>query len=210
VRRERRVSLAGAAERADDEARERRKFLWRAVAAVGALGSALSAWPFIASLSPSARARALGGPVALDLSGLEVGQMSTFVWRSKPIFVLRRTPAMLSLLGEHDAQLKDPHSLDSEQPAYARNDWRSREADLFVTVGICTHLGCLPKARLQAGEPPLGPTWPGGFFCPCHGSRFDLAGRVFDGSPAPVNLVIPPYAFSSRNTLVVGVDSVKK
>jgi ubiquinol-cytochrome c reductase iron-sulfur subunit len=171
----------------------RRKFLTAATLALGAVGLAFTSAPFIESWLPSERARALGGPTVLDPHKGDPGQMVIVSWRRKPIYVVRRTPEMLQLLGNHDSRLKDPDSESSDQPTYARNEWRSREEALFVTIGICTHLGCLPKARFKPGQPPLGPDWPGGFFCPCHGSRFDLAGRVFDGSPASVNLVIPPY-----------------
>jgi ubiquinol-cytochrome c reductase iron-sulfur subunit len=163
-----------------------------------------TAVPFVESWLPSERARAQGGPVSLDFSKLDAGQMTIVTWRRKPIYIVRRTPAMLSLMGNHDARLKDPESSHSEQPPYAKNPLRARRADLFVTIGICTHLGCLPKARFAPGLPELGADWPGGFFCPCHGSRFDLAGRVFDGSPASVNLVIPSYDFASQNELVIG------
>jgi ubiquinol-cytochrome c reductase iron-sulfur subunit len=184
----------------------RRKFLTNATLAVGAVGALFTAVPFVESWLPSERARAQGGPVSLDFSKLESGQMTIVTWRRKPIYIVRRTPAMLSLIANHDARLKDPESSHSEQPPYARNPLRARRADLFVTIGICTHLGCLPKARFQPGLPELGADWPGGFFCPCHGSRFDLAGRVFDGSPASVNLVIPSYDFASQNELVIGRD----
>jgi len=182
----------------------RRKFLTAATISVGGLGVLFAAVPFVESWLPSERARAQGGPVSLDFSKLDPGQMAIVTWRRKPIYIVRRTPAMLSLIGNHDARLKDPESSDSEQPPYAKNPLRARRADLFVTIGICTHLGCLPKARFEPGLPELGADWPGGFFCPCHGSRFDLAGRVFDGSPASVNLVIPSYDFASQNELVIG------
>jgi ubiquinol-cytochrome c reductase iron-sulfur subunit len=184
----------------------RRKFLTNATIAVGALGVLFAAVPFVESWLPAERARAQGGPVSLDFSKLDPGQMAIVTWRRKPIYVVRRTSAMLSLLGNHDPRLKDPTSSDSTQPPYAKNALRARRADLFVTIGICTHLGCLPKARFEPGLPELGADWPGGFFCPCHGSRFDLAGRVFDGSPASVNLVIPSYDFASPIELVVGRD----
>jgi ubiquinol-cytochrome c reductase iron-sulfur subunit len=191
---------------ADDADLTRRKFLTRVTIAMGLVGSAFAAVPFIESWRPSERARALGGPVTLDTSKIEPGQMTIVTWRRKPIYIVRRTPDMLARIGNHDAELKDPQSLHSAQPPYARNTYRARRPDLFVTIGICTHLGCLPKARFQPGLPELGAGWPGGFFCPCHGSRFDLAGRVFDGSPASVNLVIPPYIFANQRELVVGTD----
>jgi ubiquinol-cytochrome c reductase iron-sulfur subunit len=182
----------------------RRKFLTRATIATGAVGAVFAAVPFIESWSPSERARAAGAPVTLDLSKLDPGQMATPVWRRQPIYVVRRTPDMVSRIAGHDADLKDPHSKDSKQPPYASNDLRSRTAEFLVLIGICTHLGCLPKQRFAAGE--LYPSWPGGFHCPCHGSRFDLAGRVFDGSPASVNLVVPPYSYPKENLLLIGAD----
>jgi ubiquinol-cytochrome c reductase iron-sulfur subunit len=185
----------------------RRKFLTGATIGVGALGALFTAVPFVESWLPSERARAQGGPVSLDFAKLDPGQMAIVTWRRKPIYIVRRTPAMLSLIGNHDGRLKDPESSDSEQPPYAKNPLRARRADLFVTIGICTHLGCLPKARFEPGLPELGADWPGGFFCPCHGSRFDLAGRVFDGSPASVNLVIPSYDFASQNEVLIGRDA---
>jgi len=183
----------------------RRKFLTVATLGVGAVGLAFTAVPFIESWLPSESARALGGPTQVDPRKIEPGQMIIVTWRRKPIYIVRRTPQMLALLGNHDGSLKDPNSTDSEQPPYAKNAQRSREAALFVTIGICTHLGCLPKARFQPGLPSLGADWPGGWHCPCHGSRFDMAGRVFDGSPASVNLVIPKYALTP-DKLTIGID----
>jgi ubiquinol-cytochrome c reductase iron-sulfur subunit len=188
----------------------RRKFLTRATIAVGAVGALFTMVPFIESWLPSERARAQGGPVSMDFSKLDSGQMAIVTWRRKPIYIVRRSHEMLSLMGNHDARLKDPQSNSSEQPPYAKNPLRARRADLFVTIGICTHLGCLPKARFQPGLAELGADWPGGFHCPCHGSRFDLAGRVFDGSPASVNLVIPSYAFATESELVIGRDESAK
>ena len=182
----------------------RRKFLTRAAIATGAVGAAFAAVPFIESWAPSERARAQGAPTELDLSKLEAGQMATPVWRRSPIYVVRRTPEMVARIAGHDAQLKDPGSEHSDQPAYAKNPQRSRNAEFLVLVGTCTHLGCLPKQRFSAGE--LYPSWPGGFFCPCHGSRFDLAGRVFDGSPASINLRVPPYYYPKPTMLVIGAD----
>jgi ubiquinol-cytochrome c reductase iron-sulfur subunit len=162
--------------------------------------------PFVASWQPSERAKALGVPTDFDLSKLDPGQMAIILWRKQPIYVVRRTPEMVASLKGHDDQLKDPSSKDSEQPDYAKNDIRARKPEILVLIGICTHLGCLPKQHFAAGDPELGATWPGGYLCPCHGSRFDLAGRVFDGSPASVNLRIPPYSFPNENRLIVGVD----
>jgi len=182
----------------------RRKFLTQATIATGAVGAAFAAVPFIESWSPSERARAQGAPTTVDLSKVEPGQMVTPVWRKPPVYVVRRTPDMLARVAGHDGALKDPTSEYSDQPPYAKNPLRSRTPEFLVLFGICTHLGCLPKQRFSAGE--LYPSWPGGFFCPCHGSRFDLAGRVFDGSPASVNLRIPPYSYPNPTTLIVGED----
>ena len=182
----------------------RRKFLTQATIATGAVGVAFAAVPFIESWNPSERARAQGSPTELDLSKIDPGQMAITVWRRSPIYVVHRTPDMVARISGHDGQLKDPDSKQSVQPPYAKNTQRSRTAEFLVMVGTCTHLGCLPKQKFSAGE--LYPSWPGGFFCPCHGSRFDLAGRVFDGSPASINLRIPPYSYPKPTTLVVGVD----
>jgi ubiquinol-cytochrome c reductase iron-sulfur subunit len=196
---------------ADDEVDlGRRKFLTTATIATGAVGVAFAAVPFIASWQPSERARALGAPSELDVSKIEPGQMAIITWRRQPIYVVRRTPEMISHLEGHDQLLKDKNSEESDQPPYAKNEWRARTKEMLVLIGTCTHLGCLPKQRFEAASPEMGAYWPGGFFCPCHGSRFDLAGRVFDGSPASVNLRIPPYEFPTLARLVVGVDETTK
>jgi ubiquinol-cytochrome c reductase iron-sulfur subunit len=183
----------------------RRKFLTQATVATGVAGTVLAAIPFIESWTPSERARALGAPVEMDLSKLEPGQMTLVFWRKQPIFVVRRTPDMLARLAGHDGSLKDATSASSDQPDYAKNVNRSRVPEYLVLIAVCTHLGCLPKQRFDAaGE--MGPSWPGGFFCPCHGSRFDLAGRVLNGSPASLNLRVPPYEFPNPQTLRIGAD----
>ena len=182
----------------------RRKFLTGATIATGAIGAVFAAVPFIESWSPSERERAQGAPVELDLSKLDPGQMAVPVWRKTPIYVVRRTPEMVAHIAGHDSELKDPKSEDSDQPQYAKNALRSRTDEFLVLIGVCTHLGCLPKQRFAAGE--LYPNWPGGFFCPCHGSRFDLAGRVFDGSPASTNLRVPRYSYPDPRTLRIGED----
>ena len=184
----------------------RRKFLTVAATATAAVGAAVTLSPFIMSWEPSERARAMGAPVSVDLSKLELGQMITVVWRRQPIYVFRRTPQTVQQLAAHDNRLKDPKSAESDQPAYAKNEQRSRRADVAVLIATCTHLGCLPKQRFDPADAQLGTDWPGGFLCPCHGSRFDMAGRVFNGSPASLNLRIPPYSFPSSNTLVIGQD----
>ena len=187
----------------------RRKFLTTATVATGAVGAAFALVPFVASWKPSERARALGAPTELDLAKLEPGQMTIVTWRKQQIYVVKRTPEMLQSLAGHDGELKDPNSEESEQPEYAKNAVRASRPDVLVLVGGCTPLGCLPKQRFQAGTAELGASWPGGFFCPCHGSKFDMAGRVFAGSPASVNLAIPPYAIAGE-TLTVGVDASEK
>jgi len=187
---------------------DRRGFLTFATSATGAVGVAFAAVPFIASWSPSERARAAGAPVEVDLSKIEPGQMVTQVYRKKPMYIVRRTPEMLAKLAGHEGELKDAASNASTQPEYAKNEARAARPEFLVVEGTCTHLGCLPKARFEAGaSPELGENWPGGFFCPCHGSRFDLSGRVFNGSPASSNLRVPVYSFASDTTLVIGVDA---
>ena len=184
----------------------RRKFLTAATSATAAVGTVFAVSPFVVSWEPSERARALGVPVSVDLSKLEVGQMVTYVWRRQPIYIFKRAPGTVHSLAAHDNRLKDPKSLDSEQPPYAKNERRSRRDDIAVLVATCTHLGCLPKQRFEQGDAVLGTDWPGGFLCPCHGSRFDMAGRVFNGSPASTNLRVPPYSFPTDNTLLIGQD----
>ena len=189
---------------------KRRQFLTGVTTAVGLVGAAAAAVPFVASMTPSARARAAGAPVEVDISKLEPGQMLTIEWRGKPVWIVNRTPTMLETLPAVDAQLSDPNSdVLNQQPEYARNEHRSIKRELLVLVGICTHLGCSPKARLVAGADAvlgLSADWPGGFFCPCHGSAFDLAGRVYKGVPAPTNLVVPPHQYLSDNRILIGVD----
>lgn len=187
---------------------DRRGFLTFATTATGAVGAAFAAVPFVASWAPSERARAAGAPVEVDLTKIEPGMMVTHVYRKKPMYVVRRTPEMISRLAGHDGSLKDATSKSSIQPDYAKNEARAIKPEFLVVEGTCTHLGCLPKARFDAGaSPELGADWPGGFFCPCHGSKFDLAGRVFEGSPASTNLSVPSYSFADDNTLVIGVDA---
>ncbi len=198
------LSAVGGAEIDQD----RRGFLTLATVATGAVGAAFAAVPFIASWNPSERARAAGAPVEVDISKIEPGQMVTVTWRKKAIYVVHRTPEQLEKLGGHNGALKDPDSASSEQPDYTRNASRAVREDFLVVEGTCTHLGCLPKARFDAvATPELGADWPGGFFCPCHGSRFDMAGRVFEGSPASQNLRIPVYSFAGDSALVIGVDA---
>jgi ubiquinol-cytochrome c reductase iron-sulfur subunit len=199
------MSDIGTTANVDDVNESRRKFLTLATSATAAVGAGIAAVPFIESWQPSERARALGAPVVIDISKLEVGQMITAIWRKQVIFVVGRAQTLVDKLSQNDSNLKDKDSKKSIQPKYADNEMRSRRADVLVLIGICTHLGCLPKPFFDPGDPVLGASWPGGFRCPCHGSRFDLAGRVFDGSPAPTNLSVPPYSFKDQHTLVIGV-----
>jgi len=184
----------------------RRRALVAAVSAGFGLGAIATSVPFMASLAPSARARAAGGPVEADLSDLAPGGLKTIEWQQKPVWIVRRTPEMLSRLQQHRGELRDPDSEIAQQPAYSRNDARSIKPEYFVAVGLCTHLQCIPGFHPEIGGT-LGMNWEGGFYCPCHGSRFDLAGRVFKGVPAPTNLVIPLHRYVSDTTLMVGEDA---
>lgn len=180
--------------------------LWLSTASLtGGVGVIAAAVPFVASMAPSERAQALGAPVNVDLGDLGPGELKTVEWRGRPVWILRRTDTMLSRLESNSELLADPQSGRSEQPAHSRNAWRSIKPEIGVMVGICTHLGCIPTFRPTAsGSPALGSEWPGGFFCPCHGSKFDLAGRVFKNMPAPTNLEAPPYRFEPEEQLLVG------
>ncbi|MDE2567175.1 MAG: ubiquinol-cytochrome c reductase iron-sulfur subunit [Burkholderiales bacterium] len=176
----------------------------------GAIGGVAAAVPFVSTFEPSARARAAGAPVEVDISTLKPGEKITVAWRGKPVWIMRRTPEQVAALPKHDDELADPKSLrnpDEFTPAFARNDWRSLKPEFLVLVGICTHLGCVPGDKFQPGaQPSLPADWPGGFLCPCHGSTFDLAGRVFKNKPAPDNLVVPPYYFPTETTLMIGEE----
>ncbi len=188
----------------------RRRFLTAATSVVGAVGMGFVLVPFISSMQPSAKARAAGAPVRADISKLESGQMIRVKWRGKPVWLVRRTEKMLEVLPTLDTTLRDPESLESIQPPYAQNEYRSIKPELLVTVGICTHLGCSPTYRPDAGAADLGADWEGGFFCPCHGSKFDLAGRVYKGVPAPTNLEIPPHSYLSDTELLIGQDDIEE
>jgi ubiquinol-cytochrome c reductase iron-sulfur subunit len=192
----------------DEADLSRRHFLTVATGVAGGVGVVLAAVPFVASFRPSARAQALGGPVEVDIDKLEDGAMVRVVWRGRPVWVLRRTADMMERLhGVPDSELKDPGSKESEQPSYARNPDRALRPDVLVVVGVCTHLGCAPIERFDVAPADLGAKWVGGFYCPCHGSRFDLAGRVMTGSPAPTNLPIPPYRFVGDNMILIGDEA---
>ncbi len=189
--------------------RGRRQLLTAATTLTGAVGVAFAAVPFLASWKPSARAKALGAPVEIDISKLEPGAMLKIEWRGKPVLIVRRTPEMIERIGKQDEALADPASQASRQPDYARNPARAIRPEYLVLLGVCTHLGCLPQNRFAPGASEDGllqADWRGGFFCPCHGSKFDLSGRVFAGVPAPTNLEIPPYSFADDNHLVIGLD----
>ena len=188
--------------------KSRRRFLTAATSVVGAVGTVGIAIPFISSMNPSARAKAAGAPVEVDISKLEPGGIVTVEWRGKPVWVVRRTEENMKDLDGLAGKLADPNSEATQQPSYAKNLHRSRSdhAEIIVMVGICTHLGCSPKYRPEMAPADLGADWKGGFFCPCHGSKFDLAGRVFSGVPAPTNLVIPPHMYRSKSVILVGED----
>ena len=191
----------------DDVDLGRRRFLTATATVVGGVGVAFVAVPFLKSWSPSERAQAAGAPVEADISKLEEGAMMTVEWRGKPVWLLKRTKKMLDDLPGLDDKLTDPNSeVASQQPAYAQNPHRSIKRDVMVLVGICTHLGCSPTFRPDVAPADLGPDWKGGYFCPCHGSRFDLAGRVYKGVPAPTNLVVPSHRFVSDSRVLIGVD----
>ena len=186
----------------------RRKFLTAATSAVGVAGAVGIAVPFVGSWNPSAKAKAAGAPVKADIGKLEPGQMVVVEWRGKPVYVLHRTETQLADLPRLNDQLKDPDSVISVQPDYISGIDRSIRPEILVVEGLCTHLGCAPKFRPEVGAADLGgDEWLGGFFCPCHGSKFDLSGRVYAGVPASANLIVPPYSFEGDNVLAIGVDS---
>ena len=184
----------------------RRRFLTLATAGAGAVATAGVAVPFLASFSPSEKAKAAGAPVELDISKVEAGQMMTAEWQGKPIWVLNRTEAQQKEVPALNGEMADPTSEVEHQPEYCKNELRSIKPNIFVAIGICTHLGCSPTYRPDLAPADLGASWKGGFFCPCHGSKFDLAGRVYKGVPAPTNLVIPPYKYLPDATILVGED----
>jgi len=185
----------------------KRRFLLGATGVVGGLGAAAAALPFVMSFFPSERAKAAGAPVEVDIGKLEPGQKIDVEWRGKVVWLINRTPDMLASLPKLTAQLADPSSNNSEQPAYAKNETRSIKPAVLVAVGICTHLGCSPTFRKDVAPADLGPDWLGGFFCPCHQSKFDLAGRVYKGVPAPINLPIPPHKYLGETKVLIGEDA---
>jgi len=188
--------------------RDKRRFLTMLTSMVGTVGVGFAATPFVLSMTPSARARAAGAPVEVDISALEPGQMLTVEWRGKPVWIVRRTKDMLSRLDGLKDRLADPDSkVADQQPTYAANPTRSIKPEILVLVGICTHLGCSPDKKLAVGPSQgMAEDWPGGFFCPCHGSKFDLAGRVYKNVPAPTNLPVPPHTFVTDTKILIGED----
>lgn len=186
--------------------KKRRRFLVAATSVVGAVGAGFTAVPFIKSWKPSARAQAVGAPVQVALHGLKPGQIMKVQWRGQTIGVLRRSRETLDLLPQVDAELRDPQSQESEQPTFAQNEARALNDEYLVVNMHCTHLGCVPQVVPEVGPQPFDDNWKGGFFCPCHKSKFDMAGRVYKGVPAPSNLRIPPYSFLDDRTLVIGVN----
>lgn len=185
----------------------RRHFLTVATFVTGGVGAIATAIPFVSSFKPSARAQALGAPVEVDISKLEIGALLKIEWRGRPIYIVHRTEEMLGTLAKDVDRLRDPASAASIQPSYATNEHRSVRPAFLVLEGVCTHLGCAPMPRFEVSPADLGADWPGGFYCPCHGSRFDLAGRVFAGVPAPTNLTVPPYRYINDNTILIGSDT---
>lgn len=185
----------------------RRHFLGVATAVTGGVGAVFAATPFLASWQPSARAQALGAPVEVDIGKLEPGALLKVEWRGKPVWILRRTDAMLERVRETDEEVRDPASEQPQQPDYARNEYRAIKPDVLIVVGSCTHLGCSPIERFDLAPADLGPDWRGGFYCPCHGSKFDLAGRVYKGVPAPLNLPVPPHRYLSDSVILIGSDT---
>jgi ubiquinol-cytochrome c reductase iron-sulfur subunit len=185
----------------------KRRFLTQATSVVGAVGVGFVAWPFLSTWSPSAAAKAAGAPVDVDISKLEPGQLVRVLWRKKPVWIFRRDDQIISDLKTLESDLADPNNEQQQQPEYAKNPTRSIKPEIAVIIGVCTHLGCSPTYRPEVGAADLGgDSWKGGFYCPCHGSKFDLAGRVYAGVPAPTNLVVPPYHFVNDSLIRVGVD----
>ena len=185
----------------------KRWFLTKAATMVGAAGAIFAATPFISSMQPSEKAQAAGAPVEVDISKLEPGQLIRVRWRGKPVWVVQRTQESLSSLQKLEPKLRDPKSEESEQPESSKNEYRSSKPEILVALGVCTHLGCSPTYRPEVAPADLGPEWLGGFFCPCHGSSFDLAGRVYKGVPAPRNLDIPPHQYLSDTRLLIGENA---
>jgi ubiquinol-cytochrome c reductase iron-sulfur subunit len=187
-----------------------RRTLVVATSVAGGAAAVGAALPFVASMMPSERAKAAGAPVEAEIATLQPGELRVFEWRGKPVWVIRRTKEMIESLRAVVPNLTDPESKHSEQPKYAKNEFRSVKPEIMVMEGVCTHLGCSPQMRPAEAKAEMGADWVGGFYCPCHGSKFDLAGRVFRGAPAPTNLKVPPYTLVSDGTLLIGEDKETK
>lgn len=187
----------------------KRQFLTTTLTVVGAVGTGYIAVPFLAQMQPSTRAKAAGVPVEIDISKIEPGQLIRVAWRGKPVWVLFRTPEVLQILATDTGKLADFNSLESNQPTYSQNEFRSIKPEIFIAVGLCTHLGCSPNFRPEIAPNDLGDEWNGGFFCPCHGSGFDLAGRVIKGVPAPTNLDIPPHRYITETRIIIGEETLE-
>ncbi len=187
--------------------RDKRGFLLAATGVVGGVAAAATAVPFAGSMFPSERAKAAGAPVEADISKLAPGEMQIVEWRGKPVWIVNRTKEMLDGIKKSDSRTSDPNSEVPQQPAYAKNEYRSIKPDIVVLEGVCTHLGCSPQYKSVEAKGDMGQDWNGGFFCPCHGSKFDFAGRVFQGSPAPTNLRVPPYKFVGDARIIIGDDT---
>ena len=184
----------------------RRRFLVAATSVVGAAGAAGAAIPFLGSWNPSAKAKAAGAPVRVNIGKIDPGQQIVAEWRGQPVFVLHRTPEIMQGLKKIQADLADPESKESDQPAYVDDAERSIKPEMLIVLGVCTHLGCAPTFRPEVAPADLGPEWVGGYFCACHGSRYDLAGRVYKGQPAPLNLPVPPHSYETDSVILIGVD----
>jgi ubiquinol-cytochrome c reductase iron-sulfur subunit len=193
----------------EDVNASKRQFLTTALSVVGAVGAGYLAVPFLSQMQPSAKAMAAGAPVEVDISKMEEGQLLRVAWRGKPVWILNRTPEALKTLAAVENQLADPNSDESVQPASSKNTVRSIKPEIFIAVGLCTHLGCSPTFRPETAPHDLGSDWLGGFFCPCHGSKFDLAGRVYKSVPAPTNLDVPPYRYITDTQIIIGEEEEK-
>lgn len=194
----------------EDVDTSKRQFLTTALTVVGAVGAGYLAVPFLSQMQPSAKAMAAGAPVEIDISKMEEGQLLRVAWRGKPVWVLNRTPDSLKTLATLEDKLADPLSEESLQPQSSKNPVRSIKPEIFIAIGLCTHLGCSPTFRPEIGAHDLGEDWKGGFFCPCHGSKFDLAGRVYSGVPAPTNLEIPPYRYITDTEIIIGEEETEE
>jgi ubiquinol-cytochrome c reductase iron-sulfur subunit len=183
---------------------ERRQFLTGTATVLGGVGASVAAIPFISTFQPSARAKAIGAPVEANIDQIEPGQRVTYKWRGKPVWIVRRTEEQLKVLEDFTDVLADPESTNSTQPLFAENSWRSLNREYLVLVGICTHLGCSPSFRPLLSDEIMGADWQGGFYCPCHGSKFDLSGRVYAGVPAPTNMEVPPYKYLTNKRILIG------